>query len=81
MQPVRITTGPPARMRKWNHFSQYCRKDLSSLYLDGEARVKKRQEVKDQQFNIPGSTACLTQARSSCEQQPRPENSILCKIV
>ena len=60
MQLIRITSGPPTRIRQWILFSQYkiiTTERTCRLYFNDEPRVPESQLVKNQQPYIGASVA------------------------
>ena len=66
--PIRITSRPPTRKRKWNQVSQFWRistkiipiENLSWSYFNNEPKIQEKQQVKDHQSWIFIFVACLT---------------------
>ena len=85
MQSIRITSRPTSKKKEVEpiepilkniYQSNTCKKDLSQPHFDDEARVKEKQQVKDQQSCIFILIDCLTISSINQEHQPRHENSI-----
>ena len=88
MHSIRMTTGPPTRIRKWNQVSQFkqyqintYRKDLNWLHFDNEPRFQDQQQVKNQQSYVSNFVAYLKYPSSSQNNQLRCNNSTICKSV
>ena len=84
IQPIRITSRPVSRIKKWKLFSQLgwtptkviLRKDVSWLHFDDEAMVQERQQVNDQQSYLSVFITYPTISSSNEENQARHDSSI-----